>query len=226
MAWPASRDPDFTVLFNLAEAWLAAYKQELALDQRAGPDGVPAYDDPVKIRWGVWLPVDGRNRYFIAVLSFDTLSVDDGFIRRWERAYMGVMMDPEPCFVWATEQTATSQDSAELGTMKVRMRLSSEGLEINVPVKGAAFPSLPSAEVRRFYTDRGRYCYNFQDDPGAGPLSRGTVYDTWKPGTTEREPDEKKWIAVGTITPTPLPVSAAALPAKTDVPVAKEKAHG
>jgi len=53
----------------------------------------------------------------------------------------------------------------------------------------------------RFYTDRRRFCVNWQDDTGQ---PTGIVYDTWKPGTQTPEPDEAKWKAVGKLAMSPL----------------------
>lgn len=228
MSWPDARDPNFHVLYALAEAWFSAYTQELAFDAKAGPDGVQKFDDPIKFRFGVWMPADGRQVFYIAVLSFDTLRNDGGNLRRWERGYLGFLLDPEPAFVFYTEETADTQDSPERGTMKLRFRLSAKGAEFHVPVKGvAALPpedrapveSVPQ-EVRRFFTGRGKYCWNFQDDE-AWKNSAAIVYNTWDAeGNRLPEYDDAgnlQWKAVATFEPTPLtPQMAAALGVQPD----------
>lgn len=69
-------------------------------------------------------------------------------------------------------------------------------VEFKVPIKA---PNL-TAQAQppsRFYTDNQQYCFNFQGGPTGAAM---VVYDTWKPGTTEREPDEAKWRPIGDFT--------------------------
>lgn len=68
-------------------------------------------------------------------------------------------------------------------------------IEFRVPVKFAGGAIAGSARVTRFYTDGGKFCFNFQDDTG---LPAGIVYDT------HGNADETTWTAVGRLNMGPL----------------------
>ena len=65
-SWPASDDPYFRCLVELAHAWMNGYANEFSFDQKADSDGVPTFDDPIKVRFGAWRPIDGLFRTITA----------------------------------------------------------------------------------------------------------------------------------------------------------------
>ena len=61
---------------------------------------------------------------------------------------------------------------------------------------GLSGPAAPAqAKVTRFYTDGGKFCFNFQDD---GSVPSGVVYDT------KSSTDESTWVAIGRLRIDPL----------------------
>lgn len=157
--WPASSDPYYVLIYDLAHAWLNGYTNELALDQKADEHGVPTMDDPVKLRFGVWKPADGRPGYYISTISFDVLSVEDGAIRRLEIGFLGFKLDPYPClecyllsdatgddehqellFRWSLQDGFEFWSIDDAGDKQPLLLLKRSGADFRVPVIGGSTP--------------------------------------------------------------------------------------
>lgn len=124
-------------------------------------------------------------------VSFDRITEAAENNRRTEMAFMlGTTSH-----LGAGELTVTIWDGTDPITdasQKKVLEIRHNEIEFKVPVKG-----LPAGggRVTRFYTDGGKFCFNFQDDTGQ---PAGIVYDT--KGTL----DETQWVAVGRLTVDPL----------------------
>ena len=151
---------------------------------------VSTVDDPPKVRMAA--PFGGG----LGALSYNRLRQDG---RLEEVVLLQGKVDER---YRPPEQGGTSTNGTELvGELRLDLRRPSragdtddkrmipifqmrhDGIVFHVPV------GLASQRVSRFYSDNGRYCFNVQGDEG-GQIVR---YDTWKPGTSEPEPDESKW---------------------------------
>lgn len=122
-------DPNLRVLHELPHALLRGYTNELAFDQKPNPDGDgPTFDDPVKLRFGAFRPVDGRPGFYVAAISMDVLAGDDRDPTRLEKGFLALKMDPEPCLEVYMQKRA---DTVEDRDMVCVMRISASGLELD-----------------------------------------------------------------------------------------------
>ena len=171
---------------------------EVGFDQKDKVDepGVPQHDDPSKFRFGAWwLP---RGKFYIGAIGMDVMRrKSDGGIHREEVGFIKLAVDevvdgdkdPVPMVeILLCPKVGQSQDA----DMKRVMSISRKGVNFYVPtnISGGA-----PQKVTRFYTDGGKFCFNFQDDTGA---PAGIVYAT--NGST----NESTWTAIGRIPIDPL----------------------
>src|SRR5687767_4146293 len=158
--WPASRDPYYALIEDAAHAWFSKYTNEFAFDQKADQAGVPTMADPIKLRFGAWVPAEGteqvigrglRHRvtlvngspsFYVAAISFDVLVTDSGpTIKRYEKGFLCLKLDPYPVLELYMQRTEHTTEDAD---MELVFRMSAaHGLEFwTVDANGARQPLL------------------------------------------------------------------------------------
>lgn len=173
---------------------------ELGFDQKLGPDGTSQWDDPVKFRFGAARPADGRTHQYLGCISMDLLSNGS----RREKGFIAFKLDNNdgepaiPCIEIYMGRDLHADSDAD---MLCVCRISSKGIELDP--KGAGGMAITgvaasAGRVSRFYTDDGRYCYNFQGPASGQPQGSGIKYDT------HDSPDESTWTAISRVMEAPL----------------------
>ena len=82
--------------------------------------------------------------------------------------------------------------NGDMNASHLRLTLCHAGVILHGPVQGLV------PRVSRFYTDDGRYCYNFQGPASGQPAGAGIKYDT------HHSTNETTWTAVGRVAEAPL----------------------
>lgn len=119
-------DPHMRLLEQLPHGTLRGYLNEIAFDQKDR-----TFDDPVKLRFGAFAPVDGRPNFYIAAISLDVLEGDADNPTRREKGFIALRLDPDPTIEVYLQRTAQTTEDAD---MRCVLRLSSAGLESRVPL--------------------------------------------------------------------------------------------
>lgn len=161
--------PDFKVLIETVGAWFRAHKNEVSLD------GKKSFEDPVKFRGGTFYPTG----YYV-IVSGDRLSGDEADPTRHERGYFGLRHnDDYPKAVDATEFIIFMQDGGgtEDQTMRLRLRLTTEYLEVNGRRIGAG-ESGGGISKPTFYIESPDGHWRTQIQQEDGNL---VTYDMWAP---------------------------------------------
>ena len=153
-----------TLVYDMPWARLLAGNNELKLRAKAVAEGGPASADALMLRFQA--PVENlAGSGWLGCIAADVIS--DGVER--VQLKLGLKLDPGPVLeLYATKPGTAGDDKDEVRVFRFAL----DGVEFGVPVKGvvAAAP-----RVSRFYTDRHRFCVNWQEDTGS---PAGIVYDT------------------------------------------------
>lgn len=155
VAYPSAAD--FLTIATSAGSYLRLHKNELTLDAKR------SFEDPVKFRGGTFAPTG----YYV-IVSGDQLSGDESNPGRSERGYFALRHnDDYPKSVRATEFVVFMQDpeGTEDPTMRVRLRLTTDYLEVNGQRIGIT--NTPGTGLGRSYaiwSPNGLYLTQQQDD--------------------------------------------------------------
>lgn len=165
---------------------------ELGFDQKYNADGTPTLNDPIKFRFGAFIPL-GANKFYIGCIGFDVLRIKDGKVHRTEVGFLKFAVDEvvdgdkDPVPMVELFLTRNSEDSTDAAEDRV-FTVSRKGMTVHVPLVANTVPAPPSPQasrVTRFFSDDGAFCFNVQGDDG-GKLVQYRIVDpsdesTWVP---------------------------------------------
>jgi len=171
-------------IYNLPWAWFLAGNNELKLRAKTAEEaGDPRAADALMFRFQV--PAENltdRGTGWIGAIAADVMR---NGVERVQLKF-GLKLEPDPVLeLWVTRLGSDGNDADEKRVFQIGLR----GAEFDVPLKGVGVPAGGGGQVTRFYTDGGKFCFNFQDADGTPGCVIYRVNGT----------DESTWEAVGTM---------------------------